>query len=131
MQLTLFYDGLCPLCAAEMKSLRSRNGTGHLRFVDIQSAEFQRDYSHLDWQALNARIHAQWADGRWVSGLDATHAAWQLVGRGWLYGWMRWPLIRPIADRFYGWFARNRYTLSRWLTGKARLERCEVCDRDG
>ena len=55
-----------------------------------------------------------------VTGLDATHAAWQAVGRGWLYAPLRWPVIRIVADMAYNLFARNRYTISYLLTGRRR-----------
>lgn len=36
--LTLFYDGACPLCQAEILFLSKRNEAGLLNFVDINSA---------------------------------------------------------------------------------------------
>ncbi|MGU3841687.1 thiol-disulfide oxidoreductase DCC family protein, partial [Vibrio diabolicus] len=55
-----------------------------------------------------------------ILGLDVTHRAWQLVGRGWLYAPLRWPLLKPIADWLYLRFANNRYRVSYWLTGSSR-----------
>lgn len=116
----IFYDGHCPLCRKEMDHLRRYNHDGVLKFEDIQNNDFDQRYPHLDWQALNNRIHVQRPDGTMVTGLDATHAAWQAVGKGWLYAPLRWPLIRHIADYAYTLFARHRYTISYWLTGQQR-----------
>ncbi len=125
-ELTIFYDGGCPLCAIEMRHLKKRNQEGRLAFEDIMATDFTARYPSLDWQALNDRIHAMKNDGSLVVGLDATHQAWRLVGRGWLYAPLRWPLIRPVADWLYVKFARHRYTVSYWLTGQKRCAQCEV-----
>ena len=116
----IFYDGHCPLCRKEMDHLRRYNTDGVLRFEDIQQDDFEHRYPQLDWDALNNRIHVQRPDGTVVTGLDATHAAWQAVGKGWLYAPLRWPLIRHVADYAYSLFARHRYSISYWLTGQKR-----------
>jgi|TARA_R110002153_G_scaffold273196_2_gene443370 predicted DCC family thiol-disulfide oxidoreductase YuxK len=127
-QLTVFYDGYCPLCLAEMNHLKKLNKEAKLNFVDIQEPSFSVVYPHLSWSALNARIHAQLPDGSLISGLDVTYLAWKLVGKGWVYAPLRWPIIRWFADLAYLGFARHRYTLSFWLTGKRRLQGPSNCD---
>jgi len=47
--------------------------------------------------------------------------AYAAVGFGWLVAPTRWPLVRPLADAAYRWFARNRLR----LTGRG-----EVCSAD-
>ena len=122
MAFTIFYDGNCPLCAIEMNHLKKHNTQDKLAFVDINQASFTQQYAHLDYDALNARIHGMLEDGSMLIGLDATHKAWSLVGKGWLYAPLRWPFIRFFADKAYLVFARNRYKISYWLTGKKRCE---------
>ncbi|WP_100658182.1 thiol-disulfide oxidoreductase DCC family protein [Alteromonas flava] len=122
MQFTLFYDGNCPLCMKEMRHLMQRNQSGKLVFEDINQPDFAQRFPELDYATLDARIHGRWSDGKILTGLDVTYTAWKLVGHGWLYAPLRWPLIRPLADRFYLWFARHRHTLSYWLTGQKRCD---------
>lgn len=126
MQLTIFYDGYCPLCVMEMDKLKGLNKLGKLAFVDIQHADFSSAYPELEWNALNARIHAMREDGTLVTGLDATYEAWRAVGKGWVYAPLRWPIIRWFADRFYNFFARHRIRISYLLTGKKRPDQCAV-----
>lgn len=121
-ELTIFYDGFCPLCVAEMSKLRKLDKAQKLAFEDIQQADFSARYPGLDWHALNFKIHALQADGNLLQGLDATHQAWKLVGHGWLYAPLRWPIISWFADRAYLFFARNRYQISYWLTGQKRCD---------
>ncbi|MDF2177780.1 DUF393 domain-containing protein [Aliiglaciecola sp. CAU 1673] len=123
IKLTLFYDGNCPLCNFEVRHLRRWDSCDEIRFVDINNDEFTACYPDLDRAKLDAILHAQWANGTWVSGLDATLAVWRVVGKG---GWiapLRWPLIRPFADVLYGLFARYRHQ----LTGRADISDCSKC----
>ncbi|GGW91889.1 thiol-disulfide oxidoreductase DCC family protein [Alteromonas halophila] len=124
----IFYDGHCPLCRNEMHHLQRYDHQRRIEMVDIQSQTFAHNYPHLDWDALNNRIHVQLDDGTMISGLDATHKAWQAVGKGWLYAPLRWRIVRPVADWCYSKFARYRYTISFLLTGKRRG--CEECIDD-
>lgn len=124
MKLTLFYDGMCPLCQKEMKHLVKYNTQGNLSFVDIMEPGFSEQYPELDWDALNNRIHGKTDQGDIITGLDVTYLAWKLVGKGWVYAPTRWPIIRWFADRLYNIFARHRYTISYYLTGQRRCERC-------
>lgn len=126
MQFTVFYDGACPLCMAEMNQLMKRNVEQKLAFVDINHPTFIVEYPELDRQQLNARIHGRWSNGEMLTGLDVTHAAWKQVGKGWLYAPLRWPVIRFFADKAYEFFARHRYRISYLLTGKKRCEN-DVC----
>ncbi|WP_218354771.1 thiol-disulfide oxidoreductase DCC family protein [Alteromonas lipotrueiana] len=116
----IFYDGHCPLCRKEMAHLQRYDKSRYIQFEDIQQDDFSERFSTLDWNALNNSIHVQQEDGTMLSGLDATHAAWKAVGKGWLYAPLRWPVVRPVADKAYTLFARHRYKISYWLTGKKR-----------
>lgn len=127
MAFTIFYDGLCPLCDKEMSQLKKYNTAQQLQFVDITQDDFAQRYPNLDFHALNERIHGMQEDGSMLIGLDATYEAWSLVGKGWLYAPLRWPIIRFFADKAYLMFARNRYKISYWLTGKERKQSaCEA-----
>ncbi|MEP0355134.1 MAG: DUF393 domain-containing protein [Paraglaciecola sp.] len=128
-ELTIFYDGYCPLCLAEMRKLKELDTSKAISFVDIQEDCFNHNYPHLNWAALNARIHGYLADGRLISGLDVTYVAWKLVGKGWVYAPLRWPVIRWFANMAYNGFAKHRYTISFLLTGKKRCLPCEQVNR--
>lgn len=122
MAFILFYDGLCPLCEKEMSHLMKRDKRQLIIFEDISLPTFSQRFPHLSIGDLNARIHAQLEDGAMITGLDALHKAWSLVGVRWLYAPLRLPIIRWFADRLYLLFAKHRYKMSYWLTGKKRCE---------
>jgi len=124
MKLRVFYDGSCPLCAAEMKQLAAADSAGHVDLQDISRPEFAERFPHIDPEQADRILHGETDDGTQLFGLDVTVLAWSLAGKGWRVNWLRWPLIRPVADRVYRFFARHRHRISGWLTGKARCQSC-------
>lgn len=126
-KLTIFYDGTCPLCAKEMNALKNYDEHQCIRTVDIYSEAFTH-FPQIDADKANTILHALDDNGELLLGLDATYRAWQLVGKGWLYAPLRWPLIRPVADWLYLRFANNRYRVSYWLTGSSRCD-TDQCSR--
>ena len=120
----IFYDGHCPLCRAEMRHLRKHDDDNIIQYEDIQQDDFSQRYPDLNWDDLNNRIHVKLPDGTFLEGLDATHAAWKKVGKGWLYAPLRWPVVRHVADKAYLAFAKHRYKISYWLTGQKRGPEC-------
>lgn len=125
-ELTVFYDGLCPLCSKEINHLRKLDKPGLLKLEDINQDDFESRYPHISKTEANAVLLSQLPDGTLLRGLDTTHAAWSLVGKGYLTAWLRWPIIRWFADKAYTFFARRRHTISRLLTGQERCEACEI-----
>jgi predicted DCC family thiol-disulfide oxidoreductase YuxK len=115
-QLTIFYDGTCPLCVKEMNALIAQDNKQKIKTIDIYSEEFSA-YPQIDANAANTVLHGLNANGELFLGLDVTYKAWSLVGKGWLYAPLRWPAIKPVADWCYLRFAKNRYRVSYWLTG--------------
>ncbi|MGR5232698.1 thiol-disulfide oxidoreductase DCC family protein [Vibrio rotiferianus] len=118
-KLTVFYDGTCPLCAKEMEALKQRDAEQQIKIINIYSDAFA-DYPQFDPEQANTILHALNQKGELLLGLDVTHRAWQLVGRGWLYAPLRWRVVKPVADWLYLKFAKNRYRVSYLLTGKSR-----------
>ncbi|MEQ8314924.1 MAG: DUF393 domain-containing protein [Gammaproteobacteria bacterium] len=122
--LTLFFDSACPLCAIEMRQLQQLDKDGNLRFEDILAPGFAERFPHIDPVKADRILHAEYADGQLIYGLDVTQQSWAAVNRKRWLAVLRWPVIRWLADIAYGIFARNRYTISYWLTGTRRCEPC-------
>jgi predicted DCC family thiol-disulfide oxidoreductase YuxK len=115
--LTVYYDASCPLCRAEMETLKARDDGDRLQLVDCSAAAF--DAATCAAQGVTRsmmleRIHARDAAGRWRSGLDVFAAVYGAAGfprLARLYGSRR---LRPLFDRAYPWIAAHRYALSRF-----------------
>lgn len=117
----LLIDGECPLCRREGAFLmRLDRNRGRLQLIDITEPDFDAaDYGATQDDVMGS-IHARTPDGRIVTGMEAFRHAYRAVGLGWLLAPTGWPVLRPIFDAFYRWFARNRLR----LTG--RPDECET-----
>lgn len=129
-KLTLFFDGHCPLCSAEMRQLSELDVGKRLILVDLHQADFDQQYPHIDKVQANKILQAQQNNGSMLYGLDANCKAWELVGRKRWLGILRWPFIRGVADIGYLIFAKNRSLISYISTGKRRCSSCELGKAD-
>jgi len=127
-ELTIFYDGGCPLCAAEMRHLSRRDSASKIAYEDIYAADFSARFPQIDQQAADRILHGQLADGQLIFGLDVTYQAWVLVGKRKWVAILRWPIIKPIADLTYLFFAKHRNRISKLLTGQSRCDACSIGD---
>ena len=125
-ELKIFYDGGCPLCLAEMKHLFKLDQQKKIELVDIHQDEFENKYPHIIREEADKILHGELADGTILLGLDVTHKAWSLVGKGKWTAILRLPFVSFIADFAYLQFARHRHFLSRLITGKERCESCSL-----
>lgn len=108
----ILIDGQCPVCRAEANMLRRMDrGRGRLRVTDIAASNFRPEAYGRTLDELMARIHGVTPGGDIVEGVEVFRRAYAAVGWGWLLAPTRWPIIRPIANAGYRWFARNRVRL--------------------
>jgi len=108
----LYYDGRCSLCAREIARLEGLRDDG-LALCDIHSLDGLPEPGGPDRDALLRTLHLRTADGHWLRGADANVAAWRHTRFGWLWSWLRWPLLRrlvdPVYDRWAAWRYRRLY----------------------
>lgn len=127
--LTLYFDGDCPLCAREIQLLRRRADPQRLQLVDISVDDFNASAVGHSKEALQNRLHACFADGQWVTGLDATLWSWRAAG---LDRWatpLTWKPLRPLLELGYRVFCRLRPHLN-WIPHPEGSRRCSdnQCD---
>lgn len=91
-QVTVWYDGGCPLCTREIALMRRLDRRGAIGFVDLAEPGAS---CPLDRREMLARFHAA-EDGVMLSGAAAFAAMWRAI-----------PLLRPL-----GLAARNRLVLA-------------------
>ncbi|MDX1587730.1 MAG: DUF393 domain-containing protein [Oleiphilaceae bacterium] len=103
---TLYYDGQCPLCQREMRTLERLRGN-HLQLLDIHS--LAPDPQRPPNQQLLYLLHLQTGSGDWLVGLPANVRAWSHTPYGPLFRPLLWPGIRQLAERVYFAWARQRY----------------------
>ena len=118
-ELTLLFDGGCPLCVREVRFLERRDRRQRIRFVDIDAPDYNpADHGGIGYREAMGRIHAVAADGSVLQDVAVFREAYRLIGLGWLYAPTRWPLIGAVVDRIYSIWAARRLQ----LTGRPDLD---------
>jgi predicted DCC family thiol-disulfide oxidoreductase YuxK len=81
-QVTVWFDGDCPLCLKEIALMRRLDSRQRIAFIDVTSKEASCPINRDD---LLARFHAR-ERGRLLSGAAAFAAMWRAI-----------PLLRPLG----------------------------------
>lgn len=112
-KLTLFYDGHCPLCQAEILFLEGRNDAGLLAFIDVQSTNFNPAVTGVTCEQALESMYGQFADGTLIHGGGVFAQAYRrakLPLLAWLFSR---KLLEPLVNVSYRIFAKNRHAISR------------------
>ena len=124
VELTILYDGGCPLCLREVRFLEQRDRRRHpdgsrLAFVDIDAVDYEpAAHGGIRYREAMGRIHGIGADGEVLRDVAVFRRAYGLIGLGWLYAPTGWPLLAPLVNALYGFWAGARLR----LTGRPSLE---------
>jgi predicted DCC family thiol-disulfide oxidoreductase YuxK len=127
---TVYYDGSCPLCTAEIKHYRSLEGSGALRFVDV-SRDGAELGPGLPAKAAMGRFHVRRRDGALLSGARAFVEIWRaLPGWRWAARIADLPGVTRLLEIGYRLFLPIRPWLSRAATrlGATPANRCGASD---
>jgi predicted DCC family thiol-disulfide oxidoreductase YuxK len=113
--LTIYYDGECPLCLAEIHFLKSRNSRGLLDFVDVAAPQFDEATHQLSCKLALATMQGRLGDGTQLEGIPVFVEAYRranLPALAWLFSrsWLS-PILNPA---YYG-FAKYRHSISKTI----------------
>lgn len=104
-ELTIWYDGGCPLCRREIALMRRLDRTGAIIFEDATDDEVS---CPIDRDAMLARLHAR-EDGIILSGAAAFAAMWRAIPLLRPFGLSaRHPRVLACLERGYRYFLRAR-----------------------
>lgn len=112
-KLTLFYDGACPLCQAEILFLSGRNQADLLSFVDINSKAYDPLKVGVSCEEALAAMYGQYADGTLINGVIVFPEAYRradLPTLAWIFSRKS---MQPILKMAYRFFAKNRHAISK------------------
>ncbi|XP_076022733.1 uncharacterized protein LOC143013126 [Genypterus blacodes] len=107
----VLYDGLCPVCVTEIRFLQflQRNRPGKVDFVDISLPGYDgNQYNGVSYEMAMEEMHVIDDQNEVHRGIPAFAAMYSAVGLGWLGRSMMWPPVRPLLDKSYAIFAKNR-----------------------
>ena len=109
---TVVFDGDCRVCTRLSRVLGQWDTHRELEVVSSQSPGVMARFPWIPERAYADALQLVAADGTTWQGAAAIEQLLSVLPRGEWIAWMfKVPFVRGIADRFYRWFARNRYRL--------------------
>lgn len=116
-QSTVYFDGSCALCRAEIGHYRRADAAGDLCFIDVSARDVAPPDGLTRAQVLG-RFHVRASDGRVVSGAAAFVEVWSRLPRWrWAARAASLPGVLMVLELGYRAFLPVRPFLSR-LTGR-------------
>jgi predicted DCC family thiol-disulfide oxidoreductase YuxK len=109
---TCVYDGQCKVCTRLTRVLRAWDRNEQIEIVPSQATGVMARFPWIPARAYADALQLIGPGGRTWSGAAAVEQLLNVLPRGKFISWIfKIPYVRAIADRFYKWFARNRYRL--------------------
>ena len=113
--LTIYYDGECPLCLAEIHFLKNRNTLGLLEFVDVADPQYDESAHQLTCKLALATMQGRLGDGTQLEGIPVFAEAYKranLPKLAWLFS-RSW--LKPFLNASYYVFAKYRHGVSKTI----------------
>ena len=110
---TLVFDGACRVCNRIADTLRRWDREGKIEVIPSQTPGLQARFPWIPPSAYAEAMQlVQCPSGRTWQGAAAIERLLDILPKGKLISWIfSIPFVRALADKFYRWFARNRYRL--------------------
>ena len=114
--LTVYYDGTCPICGWEIDLYAKMRGAERIHWFDLTGADAAALGPGLTPETAAGKFHVRDAGGRLVSGGQAFVEIWQrLPALRWAASLGRTAAGRWVLERAYRMFLRILPTLRRWM----------------
>jgi predicted DCC family thiol-disulfide oxidoreductase YuxK len=114
-KLTIFYDGRCPLCQAEIVFLSRKNQAELLHFVDINSQLFQPEQVGISCEKALSEMHGLYEDGELIVGVEVFAQSYKRVNLKLLSWIFSRTILRSTLNVGYKVFAKNRHFISKTI----------------
>lgn len=122
---TVIYDGHCKVCGRLVKMLEKWDRNRELEIIPSQTPGVRERFPWIPPRAYIESVQViRTRDGKTWQAAAALEELFKILPKGRLISWLfKVPFVRSLVDRFYRWFAHNRYRLG---CG----EHCAVRDAD-
>lgn len=109
---TVVYDGTCKVCTKLSKLLMTWDRRREIEVVPSQAPGVMARFPWIPARAYAEALQMVGPGGRTWQGAAAIEQLLDVLPKGKLISWVfSIPGMRRFADRFYKWFARNRYKM--------------------
>jgi len=109
---TVVYDGQCKVCGRLSRLLQVWDRKHEIEVVPSQQPGVMARFPWIPARAYAEALQMIGPGGRTWAGAAAIEQILNVVPKGRLLSWVfSIPYVRVLADRFYKWFAKNRYKM--------------------
>lgn len=110
---TVIYDADCRVCGRSVKLLSKWDRNHELEIIPSQTPSVKERFPWIARRAYVESIQVvRNQDGKTWQAAAALEELLNILPKGRLISWLfRIPFARPLVDKSYRWFARNRYRL--------------------
>lgn len=106
---TVYFDGACPLCRREIAFYRDLRGADTIDWVNVANCNDEDIPANVSREQLLGRFHIQMADLSVKSGAEAFVEIWRkLTAFRFLAGLARIPGAMPVLELGYAGFLKFR-----------------------
>jgi len=108
---TVIYDGHCKVCGRMVKALTKWDKHSQLEIIPSQAPGVRARFPWIPARSYIESVQVvRTSDGKTWQAAAAIEQLLEVLPKGRLISWLfKIPFVRPLADKFYRWFARNRY----------------------
>ena len=110
---TVVYDGHCKVCGRMVKLLVKWDRNHQLEIIPSQASGVRARFPWIPPRSYTESVQViRNSAGKTWQAAAAMEELLNVMPKGWLLSWLfKIPFVRPFADNFYRWFARNRYRM--------------------
>ena len=110
---TVVYDGSCRVCGKIVRGLTKWDRNKQLEIIPSQTPGLD---ARFPWILANEYSQSlqliRTLDGTTWQGAASIEQLLEVLPKGKFVSWIfSIPFVRPLGEKFYRWFARNRYRL--------------------
>ncbi|HEX7241065.1 MAG TPA: DUF393 domain-containing protein [Longimicrobiaceae bacterium] len=107
---TVVFDGACKVCGRLVKLLNAWDRNDEIETVPFQNTSVLDRFPWIPSAAYAEAMQLVGPGGQTWQGAAAIEQLLKVLPQGGVLGWaFKVPFVGDLIDRFYRWFARNRY----------------------
>ena len=107
---TVVYDGQCKVCGRLVKLLRKWDRRNEIETIPFQNSSVLTRFPWIPAEAYAQAMQLVGPGGKTWQGGYAIERLLEILPFGGVLGWaFKLPFFGELFNRFYRWFARNRY----------------------
>ena len=115
-EINMLYDSKCKLCLMEVAFLAKFDTDGKIRFTDLEDENYDPSdvrNGNIDYATGMKYMHAVRCNGEIVKGVEVFYALYSAIGLGWMYSFVKIPVLKGVVNYVYDSWAKYRTDLTR------------------